>query len=1081
MQKLIIGTALSVVILVGLAFTANAATLTVTKIADTNDNVCNADCSLREAIAVSVSGDTIQFASPVFDTSQTIALAFGELTIDKNLTINGRGASLTAVSGENLTRVIRINSGSLTLNGLTVIGGRVSILGDNLGGGIYNNGNLTINNSAISANSVRGNQDLSIAAGGGIYNEVNSSMTMANSTVSGNLANGDARNNRGGGIYNAANTTVSIAGSTVSGNTITVNRIHEGAGIWNASAAMTISNSTISGNRIFTVPFSGDPFTSIGNGGGIFNTGSAVITILNGTISGNSVSSEGGSRGGGIYNEGTVIILNGTITGNSNSAVNNNASGGGIFNAATVRAVNTIISGNASLFTSDLSGSLATNVNNYIGGSALLAPLDLYGGSTQTHDLLSGSPATNSGNSCVLTANACGFVHTALTTDQRGTGFPRLFGTAVDIGAVEVGIIISPPTLPLGTKDIAYSQAITASGGGMAPYSFTLNSGTLPTGITLSSGGSLSGTPTQEGTFNFAVRATDVNGLFAIKNYTLFIGYYVLNANNAGAGSLRQMIADRASGDTISFDPVFFSTAQTIALGSILTVNKTLTIVGPGAGLLTIDGQNITRVLNVDTPAILTLSGVRLTRGSGSGSVGGCVLNNANLTLRNVTVESCFSIVTGGAIFSNGPMLVELSTINASTADFAGGIYNSGGQTANINYTTVSNNISSGGAGGVGNAGTVNAYGSTFVGNTAAFGGAATAGPLMILNNSTVSGNLATTNKAGGVYIGAGERFETTNATITNNVSNGNLFGGIYSDGGVFQSRNSIIAGNRNGDGSSTDVAGSILSYGYNIIGTTSGNSFSPSSPVLLGNRVNTPANLAPLANYGGPTQTHALLPTSQAINNGDPGNSVFLFDQRGVARPIGSQDIGSFERNLAIDQVTLANGNQNIAYNRNLTASRLAGQFSGAVLAPFTFTVVAAAGQSLPPGLTLSSAGVLSGIPTTIGLYTFTVKATDTDGMAGVQQYAMYVFAPTAANVSVSGRLLTSSGQGLRNAVVVLTGSNGVSRTATSTSFGYFRFDDVVAGETYTVSVQSKRFTFAPRLITINDAINDLQLTAEP
>ncbi len=88
---------------------------------------------------------------------------------------------------------------------------------------------------------------------------------------------------------------------------------------------------------------------------------------------------------------------------------------------------------------------------------------------------------------------------------------------------------------------------------------------------------------------------------------------------------------------------------------------------------------------------------------------------------------------------------------------------------------------------------------------------------------------------------------------------------------------------------------------------------------------------------------------------------------------------------------------------------------------------------------------------------------------------------APTAANVSVSGRVLTTNGSGVRNAVVVLTDSNGVSRQAVSSSFGYYRFTDVQAGATYVMSVASKRYQFTPRTVTVADELTGIDFISEP
>lgn len=88
---------------------------------------------------------------------------------------------------------------------------------------------------------------------------------------------------------------------------------------------------------------------------------------------------------------------------------------------------------------------------------------------------------------------------------------------------------------------------------------------------------------------------------------------------------------------------------------------------------------------------------------------------------------------------------------------------------------------------------------------------------------------------------------------------------------------------------------------------------------------------------------------------------------------------------------------------------------------------------------------------------------------------------APSAANVSVSGRVTTSNGLGVRNAVVTITDSTGVSRSARTGSFGYYRFEGVRSGETYVISVESKRYTFTPRTVNVSDDVNDLDLIAEP
>ncbi len=81
----------------------------------------------------------------------------------------------------------------------------------------------------------------------------------------------------------------------------------------------------------------------------------------------------------------------------------------------------------------------------------------------------------------------------------------------------------------------------------------------------------------------------------------------------------------------------------------------------------------------------------------------------------------------------------------------------------------------------------------------------------------------------------------------------------------------------------------------------------------------------------------------------------------------------------------------------------------------------------------------------------------------------------PTAAAVSVSGRVLTPDGRGLRNAVVKLTGSQGVTRTVTTSSFGLYSLENLQSGQTYVISVVSKLYRFAPRTLPVNDNLTGM------
>ncbi|HVE56056.1 MAG TPA: carboxypeptidase regulatory-like domain-containing protein, partial [Pyrinomonadaceae bacterium] len=104
------------------------------------------------------------------------------------------------------------------------------------------------------------------------------------------------------------------------------------------------------------------------------------------------------------------------------------------------------------------------------------------------------------------------------------------------------------------------------------------------------------------------------------------------------------------------------------------------------------------------------------------------------------------------------------------------------------------------------------------------------------------------------------------------------------------------------------------------------------------------------------------------------------------------------------------------------------------------------------------------------------TVAALTSDA-AGIN---FQTFAPTAANVSIGGRVITPDGRGLKNARVVLTDSNGRIQTVSSSTFGYYRFEGIEVGRTYVLNVESKKYRFQPQVLTVNVELTDLNLMVE-
>jgi subtilisin len=94
---------------------------------------------------------------------------------------------------------------------------------------------------------------------------------------------------------------------------------------------------------------------------------------------------------------------------------------------------------------------------------------------------------------------------------------------------------------------------------------------------------------------------------------------------------------------------------------------------------------------------------------------------------------------------------------------------------------------------------------------------------------------------------------------------------------------------------------------------------------------------------------------------------------------------------------------------------------------------------------------------------------------------YQLNMLAPTAAGVGVGGRVTTADGFGVANAQVMMTDQSGARRTALTSAFGYYFFENVRAGETYIFEISHKRLTFAPRAISVSEDLTELNFAAEP
>jgi MBG domain (YGX type)/Bacterial Ig-like domain (group 3) len=778
----------------------------------------------------------------------------------------------------------------------------------------------------------------------------NGCLAVTDSTVEYCIAGND-----GGGIDNSG--TLMVTGSTIASNGDGVyGGGGEGGGIYN-SGALTVTGSTIASN-------------DVGNkGGGIENTGMLMLT--NATLAGNG----SGNNGGGIDNLGTLTAVNTTIAYNlSNSS---NTDGGGLYDeaGASTTLYDTIVALNKGLGEyrwGDIAGAPVSSASAYnligVGGAGgltdadghhdqvnvadpgLAAGLTNTGGPTETIALLADSPAIDAGSSTIPGV-------TVPTTDERGFTRPGYSNGVVEIGAVEASSFGNPTV-----------------------YTVNLTSDT--------------------GAFNGTSAATATAGdlLWAITQ---------ANANTNPAGSV------------IEFDPTVFSSSspQTITLTSTLELSEAPwpeVIQGPGANAVTVSGNDVVQVLQVDGGTTAIISGVTISGGNSQDNSGG-IWNLGRLNITGCTIVDNSGRVSGG-IGNPGPY-GTLTVTNSTIEDNRGGAYGGGvwttGGAAKLTDCIIEGNSARLQGGGVFAGGSSAINGCTVADNSVfgSGGGIFVGFGALTLTNSTITGN---SGGGGAVMGGDWSVFSATSMRVTNcTIADNDSSGGIYVTGSnvtlTLTLDNSIVADNAGGSGTADVSVGptnSLVAYN-NLIGVGSGGLMNGWDGNIVGTQA-APIDpmLGPLQNNGGPTETMALLPGSPALGKGDLADTSA--DQRGA--PADSPpDIGAFQSqgfNVTADitDPTYSSGQV------GLTVSAVDG--GGNQTAGFIYNINWGDGTAQCPDINSvpASAGNGSGVPLSHtyanpGVYKVSLTAVDEGLEVSPPATAVIVVSSTPGdNISLSG-----------------------------------------------------------------------------
>jgi hypothetical protein len=623
--------------------------------------------SLRDAIANACSGSTITFADTVVS---PIVLTNQGPQITNTLTIQGPGTRPMTISGGGRARIFEILEAHVNLSYLTLAdGGNAIGLGDPGGAAaVYANGPdclVNITNCTFTGNHNRAAMD---GTGGAVSNS--GTMNIINSTFSGNFAPGEAVG--GGAIFNDINSTSGSGGGVYeNGGTIKLqntivagNTAPPGSGPDVFQGMTSLGNNLIgtnSGSSGFTNGVNGDlvgsdavPINPLlgtlqNNGGPTFTmaelTGSPALNAGNGAVLGTPLFLTTDQRGIGFPRKlGPAVDIGAyefggpptvapevdapasvcpnstglTATGTAGeSDYSWSITGGAITSGATGETVtfNAGSSGTVALTlttTDGLGGQASTNASVTI-DSVIVGPSTLPAGTID-----SAYPSTQ------LTPNGAVFMTSGLPTGLTLSSSGMLSGTPTQHGSFNItvtavgvctgrqnytlvincpAITVSPATVPAGLQDEPYHVQFTQTGGfGATTFSAT---STLPTGLTLSSSGLLSGTPTEGGTFSITVVATDSNGCTGSR------------AVSASLTALNKCLTDDHTGDFVQFSSVTGDYVYTHCGTSAFTLSGKGSITTPN-GMLTItdveSGKNVNISYNpgaLTGTAVITISTVR--------------------------------------------------------------------------------------------------------------------------------------------------------------------------------------------------------------------------------------------------------------------------------------------------------------------------------------------------------------------------------------------------------------------------------------------------------------------------------------
>jgi uncharacterized protein YhjY with autotransporter beta-barrel domain len=612
-----------------------------------------------------------------------------------------------------------------------------------------------------------------------------------------------------------------------------------------------------------------------------------------------------------------------------------------------------------------------------------------------TGALPAGLTLTNAGVLSGTPTAAGSFSFTVTATDANTYAVNRVYTLVV---TAQPTIVVGPVTLPDALQDIGYSQVVSASGG-TAPYSYAVTSGSLPSGLTLASNGTLSGTPTAAGTFNFTVTATDANTYTGSRAYTLVVtpAPTITVAPASLPGALQAQAYSQAISASGGNGPYTFTVT-----GGSLPAGVTLAPSGMLAG----------------TPAVSGTFNFTVQATDANGYVGTRAYTQAVTPAPTITLTP-LSLPTA---LEHLPYAPQTITASGGTAPYDYAV-TSGSLPAGLSLS--STGVLSGTPTDPGPfTFTVTATDANNYTGTQVYTLNVTGEPTITLTPLSLPGGLQNIAYAAQNIIASGGT-----APHTYVVTAGALPSGITLSTGGELAGTPSVSGTFNFTVTATDVNGYTGTRSYSL--TITPQPTISLSPVSLPTAFENQAYPAQTIVASGGTAAYSYtvtggsLPAGVTLSTGGTlagmptTNGTFNFtvtatDANGYTGNRAYSLVVTPQPTITVSPASVPAALQDLPYGPQSIAA------AGGT-APYSFGVSSGA---LPAGLVLASDGTLSGTPTASGTFNFTVNATDDNGYTGSRAYTLAVSA--APTITVSPANVPDGLQGLAYATQTISASGG-------------------------------------------------------